>query len=76
MEQTRIKSVSISPVWSQIAKKNDISLSKALKDGIALNLSLLNPDFPDTDIEHALYNDSKLGVFKTQIAAKIQEIYK
>lgn len=71
-----IINASISPMWLKIMKEKGISPSKAMRDGIALNLYLIDDAFPFTPLEEALYNDSRLGVFKAKIAAKIQELYK
>jgi hypothetical protein len=51
----------------------DISPSKAVKNGIALQLALKYPDFPRNDLEEALYADSILPAYKALIARKIVE---
>lgn len=73
---SKIITVSVSPIWYKTMQEANISPSKALKDGIALNLALVSSSFFDSELGHALYTDSKLPAYKAMIAAKIQEIYK
>ena len=73
---SEVFSVSVSPMWAKTMREKGISPSKAMRDGIALNLALLDKSFPFTPLEEALYNDSRLGAYRLQLAAKIQEIYK
>jgi len=71
-----ISSVSLSPMWARILQEKGLSPSKCMRDGIALNLALLDKSFPFTALEEALYADSRLPAYKAQLIAKIQEVYK
>jgi len=68
---SHVRTISMSPIWDKICSDFNISPSKAVKDGIALQLALRYPDFPRNELEEALYADSVLPAFKAQLVQKI-----
>jgi hypothetical protein len=76
MMANHIKTASLSPIWEKIREDFSISPSKALRNGIALELALRYPDFPRNELEEMLYADSILPAFKAQLVKRITDVTK
>jgi len=68
---SHVRTISCSPIWDKIMSDFNISPSKAVKDGIALQLALRYPDFPRNELEEALYADSVLPAYKAFLIQRI-----